>query len=72
VGSIHQTYQPDAPVEKGDEKGYFEFGGSCLVLLFEKGRVQFDADLIQNSQAGFETRSNFGTSLAVALRSGTL
>ena len=36
VGSIRQTYKPDSLVKKGDEKGYFEFGGSCIVLLFER------------------------------------
>jgi phosphatidylserine decarboxylase len=63
VGSIHQTYMPDKPVKKGDEKGYFEFGGSCIVLLFEKGSIQFDQDLIENTKQGLETRANFGSSL---------
>jgi phosphatidylserine decarboxylase len=63
VGSMHQTYLHDEPVKKGDEKGYFEFGGSCIVLLFEKNRVVFDEDLVQNTKAGFETRANFGESL---------
>ncbi len=64
VGSIHQTYAPDQPVRKGDEKGYFEFGGSCIALLFEKGAIAFDDDLIANTQQGLETRANFGESLA--------
>ena len=64
VGTIHQTYQPDRPVEKGEEKGYFSFGGSCIVLLFEKGRVTFDQDLINNSARQVETRALFGSSLA--------
>ncbi|MES2273700.1 MAG: archaetidylserine decarboxylase [Chlamydiota bacterium] len=63
VGSIHQTYTPNQPVRKGDEKGYFEFGGSCIVLLFEKKKILFDADLVANSQMGLETRVNFGESL---------
>jgi phosphatidylserine decarboxylase len=67
VGSIHQTYTPNQPVRKGDEKGYFEFGGSCLVLLFEKGRVVFDRDLIENTKKGLETRVNFGERLGVGL-----
>jgi phosphatidylserine decarboxylase len=65
VGTIHQTYTPNTMVCKGDEKGYFSFGGSCLVLLFEKGRVLFDSDLVENSLKGFETRANFGESLGV-------
>jgi phosphatidylserine decarboxylase len=67
VGSIHQTYQPDTHVKKGDEKGYFEFGGSCIVLLFEKNRVVFDKDLVENSAKGLETRANFGQSLGQSL-----
>lgn len=67
VGTIRQTYAPERVVKKGEEKGYFEFGGSCIVLLFEKGRVQFDVDLIKNTELGFETRANFGQSLGRAL-----
>jgi phosphatidylserine decarboxylase len=63
VGSICQTFTPELPVKKGEEKGYFEFGGSCIVLLFEKDKIQFDADLIRNTEQGFETRANFGQSL---------
>jgi phosphatidylserine decarboxylase len=63
VGAIHQTYPPNAEISKGDEKGYFSFGGSCLVLLFEKGRIAFDPDLIENSAKGFETKALFGQSL---------
>ena len=64
VGSIRQTYTPDSLVKKGDEKGYFEFGGSCIVLFFERRRIRFDEDLIKNTEAGFETRINYGESIA--------
>lgn len=64
VGSIRQTYTPNRPVKKGEEKGYFEFGGSCLVLLFEKGRIRFDEDLAQNTRSGFETLLQFGEPIA--------
>lgn len=67
VGTIHETYQPQTHVKKGDEKGYFSFGGSCLVLIFEKGRIAFDADLVENSKNGFETKANMGESLGKAL-----
>lgn len=66
VGTIRQTYTPEKPVKKGDEKGYFEFGGSCIVLFFEKGRIQFDADLIRNTEKGLETRANFGQPLGLS------
>lgn len=66
VGTVHQTYEPGKKVSKGDEKGYFSFGGSCLVILFEKGSITFDEDLVLNTQKGFETRANFGESLGRA------
>ncbi len=68
VGSIHQTYTAERSVRKGEEKGYFEFGGSCIVLFFEKGRILFDSDLLANTRKGFETRLNFGESLATTAR----
>jgi len=34
---------------KGDEKGLFAFGGSCVITLFQRGRIRFDADLIEQS-----------------------
>lgn len=60
VGSIRQTFTPNKLVHKGDEKGYFEFGGSCIVMLFEKGQIEFDADLVENTSQGFETLGRFG------------
>ncbi|MCB1081895.1 MAG: phosphatidylserine decarboxylase [Chlamydiia bacterium] len=63
VGSIKQTYIPNKPAEKGEEKGYFEFGGSCTILLFEKNTIQFDQDLIDCSAKYIETYAKMGTSL---------
>ncbi|MCL3781921.1 phosphatidylserine decarboxylase [Prolixibacteraceae bacterium JC049] len=64
VGSILQTYQAGSEVKKGDEKGYFKFGGSTVVLLFEPNTVQFNADLLQNSKSGFETTVLMGQTIA--------
>lgn len=60
VGSMVQTYAP-GPVARGQEKGYFQFGGSTLVLFFEPGRVAFDADLIRDSAQGLEVHVKTGT-----------
>ncbi len=46
VGSIHQTFTPGEKVEKGDEKGYFAFGGSSTILIFEPGAITLDDDLL--------------------------
>lgn len=65
VGSIIQSYNGDF-VEKGDEKGYFKFGGSTVVLLFEKNKIQIDQDLLMNTIQGFETSVKFGERIGVS------
>ena len=64
VGRIVQTYHPGT-VERGQEKGYFQIGGSTLVLLFEPGRIIFDNDLIRDTQAGIEVQVLTGSQLGV-------
>jgi phosphatidylserine decarboxylase len=46
VGSIHSTYTPFQSYLKGDEKGYFSFGASSLILLFPPGSIQLDPELL--------------------------
>ncbi|MGL5918656.1 MAG: phosphatidylserine decarboxylase [Cetobacterium sp.] len=60
VGGIEQTYKANTVVKKGDEKGYFFFGGSSCVLLFEKNKVKFDKDILENSYKGIETKVYMG------------
>lgn len=60
VGSIIHTAEPDSAVLKGDEKGYFRFGGSCFITLVPKGRVEFSKDLIEHSAAGREVYARMG------------
>ncbi|MGJ8695836.1 MAG: phosphatidylserine decarboxylase [Verrucomicrobiaceae bacterium] len=64
VGSIHQTFTPGQPVAKGDEKGYFAFGGSSTLLLFEPGTVTLDPDLLDSSSKQMELYAKVGTSCA--------
>jgi phosphatidylserine decarboxylase len=63
VGTIHQTFTPNEPQVKGAEKGYFSFGGSCLILLFEPSTLQIDSDLLNATSRRIETLSQFGQSL---------
>ena len=67
VGSIHQTYLANTNCSKGDEKGYFSFGGSSLILLFEKGRIEFDKDLLKATKDGFEIRCLMGQSMGKSM-----
>ena len=46
--------------EKGEEKGYFEFGGSTVCLFVPKGSAVPDADMIKNTAEGFETLVKMG------------
>jgi len=65
VGTIKETFLPHQPYAKGDEKGYFEFGGSALILLFKEGAIQFDNDLMDATNRGVEIRCLLGQSLGV-------
>lgn len=66
VGSIVQTHAPGEPVEKGDEKGYFEFGGSMTITLFEPGAVRLAGDLLAHSAAGRELYARMGDRMGEA------
>lgn len=62
VGTIHQTYSGKEH-KKGDEKGYFSFGGSCIILLFEPHKIRFDEDLLEASEKNIEMRGLLGQSM---------
>lgn len=64
VGSIKQTYKSDTYIKKGQEKGYFEFGGSTIVLMFRANTITFDSDLIDNSNQCIETEIKMGEKIA--------
>jgi len=64
VGTINQTFFPNTPYKKGEEKGYFSLGASSIVLLFEKNQIQFDDDLLKMSGENIETKAKFGSSFA--------
>lgn len=59
VASIVQTHSI-GPCERGQEKGFFQFGGSTVVLLFEPGAIAFDSDLVADSAAGLEVHVRTG------------
>ncbi len=63
VGSICQLYAENSVVAKGDEKGYFRFGGSSTITIFEPGRVAFDDDLLENSAKHRELYARVGDHL---------
>jgi phosphatidylserine decarboxylase len=66
VGSIVQGFLPGRSVEKGDEKGMFAFGGSCVITLFERNRITFDPDILGQSAQCMETYARMGDRLGIA------
>mgnify|MGYP004629050933 CR=1 FL=1 len=46
--------------KRGEEKGYFLFGGSTVVLLFKENVVEIDDDILDNSNKGLETKVKLG------------
>jgi phosphatidylserine decarboxylase len=67
VGSIKQTFVPGRAVAKGDEKGFFAFGGSCVITLFQAGRIRLDADIVGQSEHHVETFARVGDRLGEAI-----
>lgn len=60
VGKIRNHHKGPRKVDKGEEKGYFEFGGSTVVLLLQHGKVRLDYDLVENTENGYETIIRMG------------
>lgn len=60
VGGIIYTYQENDHIAKGDEMGYFKFGGSSVLVLVDKDQVRIDQDLLDNTKRGVETYLKMG------------
>lgn len=50
VASIRQTARPGQTLKRGDEVGYFAYGGSTIVAVFPPGCVEWNEDLLSNSE----------------------
>lgn len=66
VGSITFTRKQGDYVRKGDEFGYFSFGGSTVICVFEKDTIEVDEDLLANSGRPLETLVRVGMQLGVS------
>lgn len=60
VGSIIWSVKEGQEINKGDELGYFAFGGSTCIVLFQPGQVMWDTDLLANSSKSLETLVKVG------------
>ncbi len=63
VGRIKETYKPHQRYAKGDEAGYFAFGGSTVVMLLRPGIVDVTQHIVQNSRRGNETAVKMGEAI---------
>ncbi|KAL9126120.1 MAG: hypothetical protein Q9217_004781 [Psora testacea] len=65
--AIHEKWQKaGAKIGKGEELGIFQFGGSSIVVVFEKGRITFDEDLLSMSKRAIAVDVDVGMSLGKA------
>jgi phosphatidylserine decarboxylase len=66
VGKITNHCGDCCRVSRGAEKGYFEFGGSTIVLLLENDKADVCEDLLKNTLSGYETKVRQGEILALS------
>ena len=52
---------------RGEEKGYFLFGGSTIVILVKENIIKIDKDILENSKENIETRVKLGERIAKRL-----
>lgn len=58
IGKIHN--HPVSEFAKFQEKGYFSYGGSTIVQLFEADQIELAKDIMKQSEQGNEVRVRIG------------
>lgn len=53
----------EGSVQKGQEKGYFEFGGSTIILLIQKDKIVLKEKFLRNTEKEIETKIQMGQEL---------
>jgi phosphatidylserine decarboxylase len=64
VGKIVQSHRWNKPFLRGEEKGYFLFGGSTVIVVGEKGAWKPAGDILLNTSNGLETYLQLGQQVA--------
>jgi phosphatidylserine decarboxylase len=67
VGRIVHSQPIERPFNRGDEKGYFLFGASTVIVYGEKGAWKPEDDLLLHSAEGLETLVELGSPVARSL-----
>ena len=60
VGKIVNYHGAAYQTHRGEEKGRFEFGGSTVILLFQKNKVEISPDILMNTGDDCETIVKMG------------
>jgi phosphatidylserine decarboxylase len=60
VGKVIQRNRGKYEFKRGEEKGWFEYGGSTVIHLFVKDAIKPDADILEHSVKGIETLVKVG------------
>ena len=60
VGSIVQHRPHGGCCTRGEEKGYFQMGGSTVLMIVQAGRVKIDEDIINCSRRDIEALVRYG------------
>jgi phosphatidylserine decarboxylase len=55
VNSVVQCVPGGGRFQRGEEKGYFQYGGSTIVLAFGPGAARLDEDIARASDGGIES-----------------
>jgi phosphatidylserine decarboxylase len=63
VGKIHQHMRHGGSFSRGQEKGYFEFGGSTIIVILKPYMGSVDADIREYSSRGIETLVKLGSTI---------
>jgi len=69
VGAMEFTAQEGETMTKGQDYGYFEFGGSTVICVWQKDKILFNGDIIAKSKESTEMLVKMGTPLGVAFNS---
>ena len=66
VGKIENYIRPleKKYIQVGEEKGYFEFGGSTIILLFQKDAICMNGSLYKKNNNHAEIRVRMGEFIA--------
>lgn len=64
VGKI-KNIKSSGKFYKGEEKGFFMYGGSTIILILEKDKIIVDYEIEKNSLNGYETYVKYGEKIGI-------